>query len=30
MLIPDSTVYAISDWFDATFRALSFENAKTV
>ena len=29
-LISDSTVYTISDWFHATFRAFSFENAKTV
>ena len=29
-LISDSTVYTISDWFHATFRAFSFENVKTV
>ena len=29
-LISDSTVYTISDWFHATFRAFSFQNAKTV
>ena len=29
-LISDSTVYTISDWFYATFRAFSFENAKMV
>ena len=29
-LISDSTVYTISDWFHPTFRAFSFENAKTV
>ena len=29
-LISDSTVYTISDWFHGTFRAFSFENAKTV
>ena len=29
-LISDSTVYTISDWFHATFRVFSFENAKTV
>ena len=26
----DSTVYMISDWFHATFRAFSTENAKPV
>ena len=29
-LILDSTVYTISDWFHATVRVFSFENAKTV
>ena len=29
-LILDSTIYTISDWFYATFRAFSFENAKIV
>ena len=29
-LILASTVYTISDWFHATFRAFSFEIAKTV
>ena len=29
-LISDSTVYTISDWFHATFKAFSFENTKTV
>ena len=27
-LIPDSTVYTISDWCHATFREFSFEYAK--
>ena len=27
-LIPDSTVYTISDWFHATFLAFSFEHKK--
>ena len=29
-LISHSTAYTISDWFHATIRAFSFENAKTV
>ena len=28
-LIPDSTIYRISDWFHGTFGTFSFENAKT-
>ena len=28
-LVPDSTVYTMLDWFHATFRAFSFDRAKT-
>ena len=30
VLIPDSIVFSISDWFHATFREFSFENVKIV